>query len=345
MKKTLPGKRFIICITLAAVVTLLLSGLVDPYRSDADPGIMRWDTVSTPNSVPNRNDVLNPYINNSFTGSEIRDLAVADDGKTLLAAVTVDNRTIAAANNPGPLGVLYNTANSGISWNTAAYRVLAGNAAWSADKHVYHVAVAPDDAKIWAVTAGTQATGPVELWVTTNGGAEWHNAGVPAMAAAGEAIGAIDISMDYGTGRDYAVGTRSGAGNGRLFIMKGAGFGSWVQQQAPEANIDYFAMKFSPTYNGDNSVVMIYADVNATNYNVGLRDMSSNSMLSYVFPGAGVEVSTTANASPSYDNLAVADLSLPSDYSGMSPALRRAFVSLYAPFPDAANATGVFRID
>ncbi|MFA4909414.1 MAG: hypothetical protein WC583_07150, partial [Candidatus Omnitrophota bacterium] len=227
MKKTKPGKLFIFCI-LAAVVTLLQSGLLNPYRSDADPGVMRWDTVSTPNSVANRNDVLNPYIGGSFTGSEIRDIAVADDGKTLLAAVTVDNRTVNASNTPGPLGVLYNTANSGISWTTSAYRMLAGNAAWAADKHVYQVAVAPDDAKIWAITAGTQATGPVELWVTTDGGAAWNNAGAPAMAAAGEAIGALDISMDYGTGRDYAIGTRSGAGNGRLFIMRGAGFGSWM---------------------------------------------------------------------------------------------------------------------
>jgi len=344
MIRNKPGKSIILFIILAASIALPPSVLLNPYRSDADPGLMRWDTVNTPNSINNRNDILNPYINNTFTGSEIRDLAVADDGKTLLAAVTVDNRTVNASNTPGPLGVLYNTANSGISWTTAAYRMLTGNAAWSADKHVYNVAVAPDDAGIWAITAGTQATGPVELWVTTDGGAAWNNAGAPALAA-GEAIGALDISMDYGNGRDYAVGTRTGIGNGRLFIMKGGGFGTWAQQQDPEANIDYFSIKFSPTYIGDNSVVMIYADIDRTNYNIGLRDISSNSMLSYVFPGAGVEVATTADVSPSYDNLGVADLSLPSDYSGMSPSLRRAFVSLYAPFPDAANVTGVFRID
>ncbi len=344
MIRNKPGKSLILSILLAAAIALPPSALLSPYRSDADSGVMRWDTVNTPNSVNNRNDILNPYINNTFTGSEIRDLAVANDGRTLLAAVTVDNRTVAAANDPGPLGVLYTTANSGIYWNTAAYQRLAESAGWSADKHVYHVAVAPDDAKIWVVTAGTLAAGPVELWVTTDGGAVWNNTNNPAPAA-GEAIGAIDISMDYGNGRDYAVGTRSGAGNGRLFIMKGRDFGSWAQQMNPVANIDYFALKFSPTYNGDSSVVMIYADINRTSYNIGLRDISSNSMLSYVFPAGGVEVATTTDASPSYDNLAVADLSLPSDYSGMSPALRRAFVSLYAPYPDATNATGVFRID
>jgi len=346
MIRNKPGKSLILFIILAAVIALPPSVLLYPCRSDADAGVMRWDTVNTPNSVANRNDILNPTfdLGNTFTGSEIRDLAVADDGKTLLASVTVDNRTITASNNPGPLGVLYNTASNGISWTTSAYRMLAGAAAWSADKHVYNVAVAPDDAGIWAITAGTQATGPVELWVTTDGGAAWNNAGAPAMAA-GETISALDISMDYGNGRDYMIGTRTNIGNGRLFIMKGGGFGSWAQQQDPVAGIDYFALEFSPTYTGDNSVVMVYADINRTNYNIGIRDISSNSILSYIFAGSGVEVSTTANASPSYDNLAVADLCLPSDYNGMSPALRRAFVSLYAPFPDATNATGIFRID
>jgi hypothetical protein len=338
-------KPIYICLLLAAVVALLPAGLLNPHRAEAAPGIMRWDTVTTPNSVPNRNDVLNPYIGGNFTGSEIRDLAVGSDGKTLIAAITVDNRTIVSTNNPGPLGVLYNTSDGGISWSTAAYRRLVNDRAWPVDKHVYNVTVASDDARIWAVTAGTLLSGPVELWVTSDAGATWNNANAPALLT-DEAIGAMDISVDYGNGRDYMFATRTGTGAGRLFIMKGGGFGSWAQQAAPEAAIDYFAVKFSPTYTGDNSVVMVYADDDQTSYNIGLRDISGNSILSYVFPGTGIEVSTSDNASPSFDNLAVADLCLPSDYSGMSSSLRRAFVSLYSPVPNPTdNATGVFRID
>jgi len=156
----------------------------------------------------------------------------------------------------------------------------------------------------------------------------------------------MDISVDYGNGRDYMFATRTGIGAGRLVIMKGVGFGTWQQQVSPEPAIDYFATKFSPTYTGDNSVAMVYADDNQTSYNVGIRDISGNSILSYVFPGTGIEVSTSDNLSPSYANLAVADLCLPSDYSGMSPALRRAFVSLYSPdLPPGDNVTGIFRID
>jgi len=344
MNKKRSPKPIYVCLLLAALVALP-SGLLNPHQAEAAPGIMRWDTVTTPNSVPNRNDVLNPYIGDNFRGSEIRDLAVGNDGRILIAAVTVDNRTIEAANIPGPLGVLYTTADGGISWSTAAYQRLANNNAWFTDKHVYNVTIAPDDARIWAVTAGTLLTGPVELWVTSDAGATWNNAGAPAMLP-GEAIGAMDISVDYGNGRDYMVATRTGTGAGRLFIMKGVGFGSWAQQDPPEAGIDYFAVKFSPTYSGDNSVVMVYTDDDQTSYNIGLRDISGNSILSYVFPGTGIEVSTSDNVSPSFDNLAVADLCLPSDYSGMSPAIRRAFVSLYSPVPNPTdNATGVFRID
>jgi len=347
MNKKRTFRQIYVCLLVAAAVALLPSGLLKPSSTEAAPGVMRWDTVTTPGSVPGKNDILNPYINinDTFTGSEIRDLAVGNDGKILLAAVTVDNRTVVGSNIPGPLGILYTTADGGISWSTAAYRRLASNNAWTPDKHVYNVTVAPDDEKIWVVAAGTLATGPIELWVTTDAGATWNNSNAP-VPAPGEAIGAMDISADYGNGRDYMFATRTGIGAGRLFIMKGGGFGSWAQQMPPEADIDYFATKFSPTYSGDNSVVMVYADDNQTSYNVGLRDISSNSILAYAFPGAGIEVSTSDNLSPSYDNLAVADLCLPSDYSGTSPSLRRAFVSLYSTFPDPTdNATGIFRID
>ena len=334
----------------AVVIASMLApvGVLSPQPARADAGIMRWETVNTPNSDnTSKYDVLNPYFppTDNFTGSEIRDLAVGNDGKTLIAAVTVDNRTINPSNFKGPLGVLFNTTNNGISWSLSAYRSLSGSTGWNAAYHVYNVVMAPDDSKIWAVSVGDNSTGPVQLWVTQDGGASWNNSNAP-MPVYLEAISTLDISQDYGNGRDFMFATRSGTGTGRLFIMKGSGFGSWAQQPAPELNIDYFACKFSPTYPGDDSVVMVYADDNQTSYNIGLRDISGNSILSYIFPDSGIEVSTSDNLSPSYSTLAVADLSLPSDYSGQSSALRRAFVSTYSPtLPPGDNVTGIFRID
>ena len=146
-------KPVFICLMVAAVVALLPAGLLNPHTVEAAPGIMRWDTVSTPGSVSNRNDILS-HVGDNLTGSEIRSLAVGNDGKTLIAAVTVDNRTLVSTNNPGPLGVLYTTSDGGISWSTASYRRLAENGAWTSDKHVYNVTVAPDDVRIWAIKIG-----------------------------------------------------------------------------------------------------------------------------------------------------------------------------------------------
>jgi len=83
----------------------------------------------------------------------------------------------------------------------------------------------------------------------------------------------MDISIDYGTGRDLAIATRSSAGNGRIFMTNMGGFSSWRQQAAPSPSaIDYFSLKFSPTYNGDQSYVVILTSVSNVFYNIGIRD-------------------------------------------------------------------------
>lgn len=325
--------------------SLLPGGLVQPAPASA--GIMRWDTVTTPNSTPNKNDVLNPVFAGVPTGSEIRDLRVGNDGKTLIAAVTVDNRTLNNSWSGGAQGIVMSSNNRGISWTTASQAHLMSSPGWTQGNHVYNVCIAPDDTQVWAVTSGNITAGPVEVWVSADAGANWSNTSVPDLDA-GEAIGAIDISVNYGAARDFAIGTRSGSGTGRLFIMKSGGFSTWMEQtNRPESNIDYFAIKFSPSYNGDNSIAVVYADDNQTNYNVGVRDINNNSISTWVFPGGGIEVkSGTDNISPSFSTLGVACLRLPSDFSGQSSNLRRAFISTFAPYFNAGdNRTGIFRID
>jgi len=55
MNKKRSPKPIYICLLLAAVMALLPAGLLNPYQAEAGPGIMRWDMVTTPNSVPNKN--------------------------------------------------------------------------------------------------------------------------------------------------------------------------------------------------------------------------------------------------------------------------------------------------
>ena len=273
-----------------------------PASANGD-GIMKWDTITTPNSDPARNDVLNPYIGGYFTGSEIRDLSIGSDGTTLIAAVTVDARYINPAAAVGSLGILLYTNSGGISWSTSAYLHLIASKGWNIANQVYNVLIAPGDPRIWAVTAGTVTNGPTEFWVTKDGGATWNSAQSPQLAA-GEAISAIDISLDYGTGRDLMLVTRFGLGSGvgRIFMTNMAGFSAWMQQANPVAgNVDFFSAKFSPTYNGDQAYVLIMASAAGTFYNIGLRDLNYNTTPAWVYPGAGVEVKSSSSV-PSLTN-------------------------------------------
>ena len=307
---------FCLVCALVAISSFLVPGApVNPSHVNAQAGIMRWDTVNTPNSDPRKMDVLNPYIDGNFTGSEIRDISIGSNGTTIIAAVTVDNRMVDATLPPGPLGIVLASNTAGISWSASAYRHLAARSDWPVGNQVFNVLIAPDNPNLWVLTAGTVASGPVELWVTQDGGATWNNTRVPALAV-NEAIGAIDISVDYGRGRDLIIVTRTGAvlGAGHIFVTNLAGFTSWVQQVNPSANLmDFFAVRFSPTYNGDQSFVVILATAAGTFYNIGLRDLNNNTTPQWVYPGDGVSVST-----PTKTTLSVVDLSLPSDFSGQS---------------------------
>ncbi len=295
--------------------------------AEASPGIMRWETVYTPCSYPGRNDILNPLIGGAFTGSEIRDLSVGSDGTTLLSAVTVDARYINTAVAPGPLGVLLASSDRGLSWTISPYLHLVSAAGWTPGNHVYNVLIAPDNPNLWAATAGSHSSGPVQLWVSSDAGATWSNSLVPALAA-GEAISAIDISADYTTGRDFLVATRSSTGAGRIFITRETGFGVWSQQASPTSDpVDFFSVKFSPGYAGDQCLVAVLANATSTFYNIGVRDINNNSISSWIYTGNGIEIISSTSpvgASPSFATLATADISLPSDFSGQTsqPAAR-----------------------
>ncbi len=340
---------FCLVCSLVVVSGFLVPGApVYPSQVSAQAGIMRWETVNTPNADPGKNDVLNPYIGGNFTGSEIRDLSIGNNGTTIIAAVTVDERYIDSTRPGAPLGILMSSTTGGIIWTASSYLHLRSSNGWNIANQVYNVLIAPDDPKLWVVTAGTAVNGPTEFWVTQDGGATWNNTNSPALIA-GEAIGAMDISIDYGTGRDLMLATRSGAGNGRIFMTNMAGFSSWIQQANPTTNaMDFFAVKFSPTYNGDQSFVVILATGTGTFYNIGLRDINNNTTPTWVYPGNGIEVkSSSAVPSLTFATLAKSGLSLPSDFSGQSASLRRAFVNLYSPEINAAIVaqTGIFRID
>jgi len=253
--------------------------------------------------------------------------------------------------------------------------------------NVWNVAVAPDDPKFWAVvTSGPTFTGalnqdaPIEVWITTNAGTSWERTQfITAWNAVNGAnngfISAIDISPNYGGKRDIAVGIRNAAnaantGQIEIWTLQSTGFTGWRQMrldpmgavQLPSVltgNIgraDVLALKFSPTYVGDASLAVVFStDANsipasATFFDIMLRDLDQNRLLSWV---GSIEVKdplTIPGSSPDIANIVSADLELPSDFSGQSPSLRRAYVSLDANgLTDNSTAigggNGIFRID
>ncbi len=384
-----------------------------PSAVSADPGIMKWDTVSTPNFVDGKNDLMNMMAvgANTGMGSEIIDMAVGKDGATIAfivrnwvdtksAAIVIPNAATAhqtgwlyAVNSTlvggigfgGYVNMLYVSSNSGLSASVSKYLSLARHTNFPGGANLYQVAIAPDDPKVIIVTAdaadmtmlpnsgGNGArTGPRSIWYTADGGSTWDLAldGAAGITwTTNETIRCIDISMDYGGKRDLAFGTVSGSANGpgRWFVRSSSGFTTWTAQLNPNgaagtavSSLDYNAIKFSPTYNGDSTVALVYTTAgapagatlaSATLYNVAIRDLNSNTTISYVYTlNSGVEVRdpvAPASDSPDQDHLNNVDLELPSDFSGQSASLRRAYISLDACTfrGSGTDNDGIFRMD
>ncbi len=420
--------RFISILGGFAAILMVASFVVPmniavPSPVAADPGIMKWDTVSTPWSVSGKNDILNwhgpdagidwyalanwPFDQTGY-GNEILDMAVGNDGMSVVwvARTFLDPTTggVVALNCPqgavnawaSSIGeyrnMLYYSNNSGISASVTRVLSLVQHPLAPGGLNAFQVAIAPDDSKVWIVTTdqgvvvpapGTGAVqppaanpGPRHIWITMDAGATWDLAfdGTVNLIA-NETIRCIDISVDYGGKRDIGFGTTA-AGGGRWVVRSSLGFTAWQGQTnpngvaavalgvAPASALYYYDLKFSPTYSGDSSVALVYANAaaggpeqaNATSFNVAFRDLQMNltpiTASGYAYGFVGVEVKNTAalaGDSPDINNLNTACLQLPSDFSGQSASLRRAYISLDAynggAAKVAANRDGIFRVD
>ncbi len=314
--------RAILALTISlAMIATMLSAITNEPVS-ASPAVLKWTRIDTPGAVPGKNDIVSPC--------EVNRIAIGSDSKTFYAVDIA---------NPGIIGskTLYKSVDSGISWNDKIsinlYREMTP--AEQGNFRLWNVAIAPDNVNFLAVVTNDSATDlPRNVWISTDGGTKWENTNCPA----GAHISAIDISPNY-RGYDIAVGIRTGLGTGNVYIFKASGQGTWAAQGFSG---DILAMKFSPTYASDSTLVVISANNSGTYINIGIHDKVANTTNWGTW--VPVEITTAgANTSPKVHQVITADLKMPSDFSGQAPSLRRCYISI-----DDAGTTGnagIYRFD
>jgi photosystem II stability/assembly factor-like uncharacterized protein len=283
-------------------IILLVLSISMPGTVDA--GIMQWTVVSTPDN--SYNVIVSP--------SEINFLAAAPDGMTMFAADV-------------PHSTLYRSKDGGRSWND-----ITGNLTGSgAVLPVWNITTAPDNPNFVAAVTST-ASVPAQVFISTDGGDTWQNSTCPAA----NPIGTLDISPNYGN-YDIAIGTRTGTGTGRIYVFRG--FGGWAEQGFTG---DILAVKFSPGYGNDSSLVVAYADMTGTYLALGIRDIPANST-SWGISGPVEITINAAGSSPKANQIITADLELPSDFSGQLASHRRIYICTNDA--GATGNAGVYRID
>ena len=291
-------------LSLVLIVSLCLTIPAKP--ASAHPGTMKWTVVDTPSNMGNV--IVSP--------SEINAIAIGGDGRTFYA---IDI----------PHSKIYKSTDSGISWNELTSYLTGAGAVLPA----WDIAVAPDNLNFVAVV--TSGAGlPRKVFISADGGANWQDTNCPVV----NNIGAIDMSPNYG-GYDIAVGTRTGAGGGDIYVFKATGYGAWAAQGFAG---DILAVKFSPTYAADSSLVTVSADATGTYVNLGIHDTVANTTNWGTW--GPVEVTTAgAGTSPTVAQVLTADLELPFDFSGQTAILRRIYVTTNDA--SVSGNAGVYRVD
>ena len=288
------------------VILLLCVFFVIYPPTNAAAGNMQWTTVATPDATDNI--IASP--------SEINFIALSADNKTIFASDTANSK-------------FYRSPDSGQSWRDISSLLTDAGAALP----VWNIATAPDNPSIIAVVASSGGL-PRTVFLSTDGGNNWHNLGFTGTAN----ICAVAISPFFGK-YDLAVGTRNGAGGGKLMVFQIGSTGSWAEQGLSG---DVLALCFSPNYSSDNSLVLTMADNTGSYVYMAFRDVAANTSNFSIFPA--VEITTAgAGTSPKAGQIISSDIDLPSDFLGGTPSMRKVFVTT-----DDAGATGnagIFRID
>ena len=293
-------------------------------------------TVSIPKTVK-KTEIVNPELN-----PIVSPLLIVPNSDVSHIVVGYDN-TVYAVDSPHAR--LYKSDNGGYGWTDISRRI-SGPGPWT------ELAIASDNPKIVAVVT----SGGTEVFLSNDGGANFMSTGLSGRLGGSERVECIAISPEYGR-RDIAVGTSRGNGSGHVWVNVVGGFtGSW-QDMSTDAvgwtNADIFAIEYSPQFAADGTLLAIAATgslpgTDNTYLYMGTRDLGGNTTTWNNSPGYPVQISQSSQDTPGTP-LTYADIALPADFNGASPANRH----IYACWSDNPSGLGtagnpnddVYRID
>jgi hypothetical protein len=238
---------------------------------------------------------------------------------------------------------LYKSDHGGYGW-TDISRSLGATGPWT------ELAIAPDDPRVVAVVTGAGT----EVFLSTDGGANFGATGLSAKLAGGERVECLSISPGYGQ-RDIAVGTSRGSGNGRILINTMDGFpGGWTDMSTGVTGwiaADIFAIQYSPGFAADATLLAVAATglpTDNTYLYMGTRDLGGNTITWNTSAGYPVQISQSGQDTPGTP-LTYADIALPADYIGTSPGSRHVYACWNDNPPGSASGGNpnddVYRID
>ena len=312
--------RWIIRSAIILIISIILFSFLPSHEAvqvNAATRTLSWSIVDTPSNNLSGGLIVSP--------SEINAFAIAPDNKTLYAADTANN-------------AFYKSSDAGITWFSEIGNRLSSTP--GASMPVWDLAVAPDDSKF--ILAVTGIAGPIQIFVSIDGGGNWTNTG---FSAPGEYISCLDISKNYGTSGmayDIAVGTRMNPTLGNVYTIQysTASMGSW---SLPSSITYITSVKFSPNYSVDHTIIALSVTATTTLMNLGLHDTSLNDTnwndASY---GTSYPVQLTTD---NLSTLIKSDLELPSDFDASISSQRGCFASIQVDAPTPAAPPSVYYVN
>jgi len=318
------GLLLLIAILLMVFTTVMdCSGLCSATAEGTAYGDLRWYRLDAPGTKAGKHDIESPC--------DIRDLVVCPDGFTIYAIDTAnaDRRTGSKA--------IYKSIDCGVSWSDKPGVNLFQSMSTSERNNfrIWYIAATPDNSNSIAVVTNNSSTDlPRNIWYSPDGGASWNNLEFTSTTL----ISCLAMSpQDAGF---IAAGLRSGTGIGTIMIRQIGKSGTW---KAQNIIADILAVKFSPDYVRDFSILCLASDTKESYFNIGFHDAGANITDWSGAYSEGAPRIVYDGISPSAGQVVSASLAIASDFSGRHAALRNCYVSI-----DDASATtagGIYRIN